>query len=133
MAASSAPPKPTHRKRNIAIVLVVGGLALVLALLWTIPVSTSYSMTLTATASTHGVSTLSPPSGAHVTGSFSTTDQRSVTFEILDSNMNVVYSVSAASGSFSFLASSPPYTFEAITDILSHTVDVAGSYSAPIL
>jgi len=76
---------------------------------------------------------LSPPNGAHVTGSFATTDGDSVTFEILDSNHNTVYSADASTGSFSFTASSPPYTFEAVTFLLSHTVDVTGSYSAPIL
>lgn len=117
----------------MAIIVVVVVIVVLLVVLFGVPISTSYSETLTATYSTDGVATFSPPSGAHVSGSFSTTDGDSVTFEILDSNHNTVYSADASSGSFTFAASSPPYTFEAITTILSHTVDVTGHYTAPLL
>ncbi|HEY1197983.1 MAG TPA: hypothetical protein VGG32_04580 [Thermoplasmata archaeon] len=104
-----------------------------LVCLYTIPISTNYSETLTATVGSNGVATFSPPSGAQVHGTFTSTDGSAVSFEILSSNGNTVYSADASSGSFSFTASNPPYTFELLTIIFSHTVDVSGHYTAPYL
>jgi hypothetical protein len=101
--------------------------------LFTVPISTSFSDVLEASAGTNGVATLSPPTASHVSGTFTSTDGSSVTFEITDSNGNVVYSADANYGPFSFTASSPPYTLEVTTIFLSHTVDVTGHYTAPIL
>jgi hypothetical protein len=130
-----APPKPHHRTRNIAIAVAVVVVVIVVALvcLYTIPISTSYSYTITATATSYGIATFSPPSGAKVSGTFTSTDGSSIGFEILDSNHNPVFLDASNYGSFSFTASSPPYTFEAITIILSHTVDISGHYSQPYL
>lgn len=131
-APESAPPKRRHLARNLVVIVVVVVVVVLVALL-AIPISTSYSYAVTATFSTNGVATLSPPSGAKVSGTFTTTDGDPVTFEILDSGHSTVYSADASYGTFSFTASDPPYTFEAITTILSHTVDVSGHYTAPIL
>jgi hypothetical protein len=131
-APAPAPPKRSHPVRNVVVIVVVVVVVVLVALL-AIPISTPYSYSVTATYSTNGVATLSPPSGAKVSGTFTTTDGDSVTFEILDSGHSTVYSDDASYGSFSFTASNPPYTFEAITTILSHTVDISGHYTAPLL
>jgi len=129
------PPKPSHRTRNLAISVVVVVVVIVVALvcLYTIPISTNYSETLTAAATRYGIATFNPPSGAQVHGTWSTTDGGSVTLSIIASNGNTVYMADASSGSFSFTASSSPYTFTAGTLIFSHTVDISGHYTAPYL
>jgi hypothetical protein len=131
--APTPPPKPSHRTRTLAVILLVVIIVVAVVCLYTIPISTSYSETLSATASTNGVATFSPPSGAQVHGTWSTTDGDSVTLKILASDGNTAYSADSSSGSFSFMASSPPYMFEAVTTLFSHTVDVSGHYTAPYL
>jgi hypothetical protein len=114
-------------------VVVVIAIVVALICLYTIPISTNYSETITAGFLSPGSVTLSPPSGAQVHGTWSTTDGSSVTLSITASNGNTVYSADASSGSFSFTASNPPYTFEASTLVVSHTVDISGHYTAPYL
>lgn len=132
-APETPPPKPSHRTRNLAVVVVVVVIVVALVCLYTIPISTNYSETLTAAATRYGIATFNPPSGAQVHGTWSTTDGGSVTLSIIASNGNTVYMADASSGSFSFTASSSPYTFTAGTLIFSHTVDISGHYTAPYL
>jgi hypothetical protein len=131
--APSAKPAKTpssHVVRNVVIVLVVVVVALVA--LFTVPISHSYSYQFASSLLSTAGATLSPPTGAHVMGTFSTASGGSVTFQITDSNSNVVYSTDSNYGSFSFTASSPPYTFAA-SSLLSESVHVSGSWSAPYL
>ena len=114
-------------------ITVVGVFLAILLALYTVPVSTSFTEQLTATRNLRGVAYLDPPKGSSVSGTFTTTDGGSVTFEILTSSGNVVYSTDSNHGSFTFTASSPPYWFDATTTFLTHTVDVTGHYTAPIL
>jgi len=83
--------------------------------------------------------TFNPRSGAQVYGSFYTTNGGPVSFEIQDSIGNFAYENnqnSSVSGSFSFIAVNPPYTFIASSPGSSpvpETVVVYGHYTAPTL
>jgi hypothetical protein len=114
------------------IIVVVIVVAILVALL-TIPISTSYSFQFSSSFSVTAGATLSPPTGAHVSGTFSTVSGDSVTFQITGSNNNsVVYSTDSNYGSFSFTASNPPYTFSA-SSLFPESVHVSGHYTAPYL
>src|SRR5271157_491859 len=132
----------SHRYRNpakiVAIVLVI--VIVTLVLLYTVPVATSYSYQFSTSPTGEGAMTFNPRSGAQVYGSFYTTTGGPVTFQIQDSIGNYAYENttqnSSVSGSFSFTAVNPPYTFIAFSLGSSHapeTVAVHGHYTAPVL
>ncbi len=122
-----ASPEPSHRLRNL--VVVVGAVVVVAALvcLCTIPVTASFSFTMNSST------TWSPPAGSDVHGMFTTTDGGTVLFKIWATNGDMVYSAESNNGSFSFTASNPPYTLDAFSFVTPHTVAISGHYTSPIL
>ena len=140
MAASAEPPssKPGHRTRNRAIVVVVVVVVVaVLIALSTIPITSSFSLTVAGQSNylqfnqpsipPVGFATLSPPPGSHVWGAFSTNGEAAV-FEIRDSG-GLAYLANSSCGTFSFTAF-PPVWFEVWA---GPSVSVSGHYSSPIL
>ena len=139
MAASAEPPssKPGHRTRNrvIVVVIVVVVVAALIALS-TIPVTHSFSLTVPSyfdyqqshqPAQPPPGATLSPPTGSHVWGTFST-DGGAAVFEIIDS-YGLVYLANSSCGTFSF-TTAPPIWFYVFA---GPSVNVSGQYSSPIL
>lgn len=96
-----------------------------------IPIPHIFSEHFTSSMGAAGA-TLSPPTGAQVTGHWMTSDDGSLTFEIGDSNSNVIYESEASSGSFNFTASNPPYTFAA-SSFFTESVSCSGTYSSPLI
>jgi hypothetical protein len=129
--AQPTPPKPSHRVRNVVIVVVVIAVVVIVALAL-IPIPHSFTEQLNSSFLTDGKATFSPTSGSAVTGTWSTASGDSVTLSITDSNGGTVYTASAHSGSFSFTANTPPYTFTD-SSTLSETVHISGTYSTPLL
>ncbi len=126
-------PKRRRRTRNVAVTVVaVAALVIVIVSLFTIQIATPYSYLLTSSYGSPGAATLSPPMGSEVTGNFSAADGELVVFSISDSGDLVIFSTYSGNASFSFTASSPPYTF-ASESLLSETVNVSGHFTAPLL
>jgi hypothetical protein len=134
--APTLPPKPPHRARNpavvVAVVVVVVVIAVLVALLG-IPVQRSFSFSFSDTCDTSGTlcPTMSFPSGADVSGNFSTSGNLSGGLEISDPSGTVYYSVTS-SGSFSFTAGFSSYSFGPLVHSAA-TTSVAGHYTAPIV
>jgi hypothetical protein len=116
---------------ELLIVAAVAAIAIA-AILALTPVQHSYSEQFSSAYSTPGAATLTVPRGSQVSGSWATGDGRTVDFGILDSNQNLIYTSDASNGTYSFTASSPPYTFVA-TSFASEPVYVWGTYSAPLI
>jgi hypothetical protein len=115
----------------VAVVIVV----IVVVALFTVPVSHSYSKQFTYPgAGEAGTATIDPPVRSQVSGTFSTNNGAvEFSFTIQGSNgEGDVYSSQSTSGSFSFTASNPPYTFVAVS-LSAGSVNVSGTYSVPIL
>jgi hypothetical protein len=91
-----------------------------------------YADHFTAAGFSAAGTTLSPPKGSSVSGSWATSNGGSVSFQILDSQGNVVYFSEGSTGDYTFTASSPPYAFEALSTS-TVTVYVWGNYSYPLL
>jgi hypothetical protein len=118
-------------------VVVVLAVVAVLIALSTIPITSSFSLTVAVRSDYQqfdqpsippvGVATLSPPAGSHVWGAFAT-DGRAAVFEIQDSG-GLVYLANSSCGTFSFIAA-PPVWFEVWA---GPSVSVSGQYSSPIL
>ncbi len=126
------PPAPkAHTGRNLAIglVVVVVVLIVVLAVAAT-PLPHPFSAQLDTGAFNAPTWQLDPPAGSTVSGAFSTESGGSVTFGIVDGGGSPIYSADSASGSFSFTAAEPPYTFSAYS-IIPQYVKITGSYDAP--
>jgi len=123
----SIAPKPTHRTRNLVVAIVAAVTAVALVCVCTIPVTTSFSFIV------NSASTWNPPLGSHVQGTFTTTDGGTVLFKIWSVNGDIVCSAQSNNGSFSFTATNPPYTFDAISFVSPHPVAVFGQYTSPIL
>ena len=133
------PPWPL-RNRVIVVAVVVAIMAAIIGL-FTVPVQTSFSTSFgdycyyPATAETCPV--LNFPSGAHVSGSFSTVGGEPAGLQIVGGS-NLVYQSDAAGGSFSFTVSSTllsgPHSYEFAPEIGGDgSTFVSGTYSAPIL
>ena len=119
--------------------MVVGVGVVVVIALFTVPVTSSFSGTITAAGVGLGGAPpqklfISPPKGAPVSGSFSTAPGGlALGLAICDSSGDVIYSNNSTSGSFGFTAVSSLYTFETVRPIGVGSVSVSGSYSSPIL
>ncbi|MGB6500715.1 MAG: zinc ribbon domain-containing protein [Thermoplasmata archaeon] len=128
-------PPPVPRRANLRplwiILGVVAVIVVVLVALFTIPVSHAYSTEIASATGAPATQELSFPSGASVSGSWSTGDGAKVLFEITGFP-GTFYSADAASGSFSFTSEFGFYVFEA-NGSAAFTVNVSGSYSAPYL
>jgi len=110
----------------VAVVLVVA-----LAVLLVVPVSHPFHDELTSSSSTPADELLTFPSGAAVSGSWSVIGGGSVNFEILGAG-GPIDSATGSSGTFAFTATIGIYFFE-VNSTTPETVDLSGSYSAPIL
>jgi hypothetical protein len=128
-----APARPSHRIRNLIILVVVVAIV-VLVCLFTIPISTPYSAGFSdGCYATYGpyCPSINFPVGAHVTGTFSTVGGTPVGLQIVGTN-GPIFNSSASSGSFRFTASNPPYAF-APTVVGDGSTSVSGHYTSPIL
>ena len=143
MSAQPDQPSQTHPLRPsnaktwkrlvfLIIAVVVASVALLLPILNPM-ISHSYSLQLKSDAYAEGKATLDPPTGSHVSGAWKTVSGDTVKFSILNKGRAQIYVVpSAAGGSFSFTATSPPYSFEDNSSA-SETVEVTGIYLAPVV
>jgi hypothetical protein len=75
---------------------------------------------------------LNVPSGTEVSGSWTTDGAGPVSFQVYDSHAGFVYTANASSGSFDFVANTPPYFLAAFSSPV-RTVHVSGAYWAPLL
>jgi hypothetical protein len=120
----------SHTGRNVGVVIAILFLILVVALI--VPVPHNFSENFSTGLLSVGGASLTVPDGSSVQGSWSTNNGGSVTFQISDANGHVVYTADAASGSFGFSATNPPYVFAA-SAFFSESVSVTGTYTAPLL
>ncbi len=118
-----------HTVRNIAILVVVVGVAI--SFLTLVPIPRTFTGTLSSSSTTDGIQDFSFPNGAQVTGTWSTSDGVAVTFTIYDSNGNTVFSGNASSAPFAFQSNGSIYTFD-VTSFSPETTTVSGSYSSVI-
>ena len=133
--------RPFYRTPFGIIVIVVVAIAVVLAVLFTVPVS--HSVRYSAPVSNSGTYTQvalwtwSFPVGVNVTIAWSgPTGATTILAVSMFAALAILYNVSGTSGSFSFTASALPYVFQASTTgggPVSGTLDVTASYRAPIL
>lgn len=112
----------------VAVVLVI---VVVLAVLLVVPVSHPFHDELTSSSSTPADELLTFPSGAAVSGQWSVIGGGSVSFEIVGAG-GPIDSATGSSGTFAFTATIGIYFFE-VNSTSPETVDLSGSYSAPIL
>jgi hypothetical protein len=124
--------KPDWKLRVELVIIAVATACVVAAIFAVAPVQHSYSEEFSSSYAAPGAATLTPPKGSQVSGSWATGDGGTADFVILNSNQDIVYTSDAASGTYTFTASNPPYTF-AVTSYSSETVYVWGTYLAPLL
>lgn len=111
--------------------IAVAALVAVLVIFSVARVQYSYADHFTAAGFSAAGTTLHTPQGAAVSGSWAAVGG-SVSFQVLDASGDLVYFSQGSSGSYSFVASDPPYGLEALSTTTA-TVYVWGSYSAPVL
>lgn len=120
-------------KLRFQLIAVAGvAAAAILAILAIAPVTHPYSQEFGSGYPTPGLSTLSVPKGADVSGSWTAPGAYNVTFGVLDSGGTPIYVSTAHGGTFGFTANDPPYTFTALS-YATVSVYVWGNYSAPLL
>lgn len=128
------PPGPSRRSdhRTLAVFLgIVAVVVVVLVVLLTVPVQHPFRAVLAPDGDLPAEFLWTFPSGAPVSGTWSTVGGEVVNFSILTPTGNI-YSEVGSSGSFSFTATFGLYDFEA-TSSTPVTVEIAGSYSAPLI
>lgn len=122
-----APPKPSHRIRNVSIVVAVAAVAVVAALAF-IPVSHSFSFVV----STNGAVSRSYPSGAQVTVYWDTSKTGGNSgLQVTEGAGAVLYDQQGAGGTFSFVASGGTYDFS--VSLLDWPANVWGNWGAPTI
>jgi hypothetical protein len=125
-------PEPSHRRRNL-VVVVVAVVVVISTGLYTIPVPHAFSDQLTVLGERGSYQgTIDPPHGSSVSGTWSLPGGQGADFFVDGSNGQAIYNEFGNSGSFSFTASSPPYTLLAYTGNAG-PVNVSGTISYPIL
>jgi len=124
-------PKPPRSPARTAVIAVSAVVVLILVLM-VIPLPLPFNATLQTNALNVGRSQIGSSSSVSLSGSWSTADGGSVTFAIESAGGTTVYSSDAASGSFSFNASDPPYTAAAYS-LLPETVQISGTSWSPLI
>jgi len=129
---TTSPPapglKPHHRRRNLVLVSVVV-IVVVFVVLFAIP----FSMPFSIRTNSYYENVLSVPAGSHVTGSFSTNNSDKVDFVILGTGNVPLYQSESDNGSFTVTPSSADVTIQINFFGQDCTVDVSGTYTAPIV
>jgi hypothetical protein len=131
MTAQAPVPLRSHRLRNALIVTVI--LAGVGVVSFVVPMPHSFSYQLSPTPSSASHAPFTPPAGSRVSGSWSCSPATGCGFDILGSDGRFVVFTSNSSGSFSFTATSLPYTFTVLTTNSSAILRVTGTYWCPLL
>lgn len=124
---------PSHTLRNVLILIVIA--TVVLAVLFLVPISHSFSDQMTTSADFPGGHLLYFPQNAPVSFSWSVSGSSSSVEASLWAIPNgEIYSANGTSGSFSFTANGNPYAFDVETrSVADISVNLDGSYSTPIL
>ena len=127
------PPGPRRSTlRPLWIVLAIGAVVVVvLVALATIPVAHAYSVSLVSSGGAPSSQDEVFPSGATVSGHWSSAGGVKVTFEVTGL-VATPYSQFGTSGSFSFKSTFALYEFEA-NGSASFNVTVSGTYAAPLI
>ena len=112
--------------------IAVGIAAAVLISLALVPIPHSFSGSLSSALIILSEQSLTFPDGSSVSFSWSTTNGDTVAFDLVNSAGTTVYSETASSGSYSFVANGNAYLFEA-RSIASATVQFSGTYSIPLI
>jgi hypothetical protein len=108
----------------VAVVVLLAGFLL--------PYSTSFSLSVESVGLTPSVEYRTFPTGASVHFGWNTSDGRTVTFSLLNSDGKVLASRSAAAGNVSFTSDGGAYGFQSYS-WLHEVVDVDGTYSEALL
>ncbi len=124
---------PSHTLRNVLILITIA--AVVLAILFLVPISHPFSDQLTGNDVFPGGHLLYFPGNAPVSLSWSVSGSGGpVEASLWGIPNGEIYSANGSSGSFSFTANGNPYAFEFTTHSSADvSVNLQGTYSTPIL
>jgi hypothetical protein len=125
---------PTRRRRLLAAAVVVVVVGLTLIATSTVPIPHSFATGFALPHVHLGVADLPGPEGATISATWSATGGGTADVLVADGSDYPIYASNGTEGSFSFPATSPPYTFQAITaSNLTEQVTISGTYTSPLL
>jgi hypothetical protein len=124
---------PSHTLRNVLILVVIAVVAIVILFTW--PVSHSFSDSLTINDRLPGAHFLYFPTNAPVSLSWSASGgTNAIEVGLWSTEGTEIYAANGTSGSFAFTANGDPYLFEVSTESAANVaVSLQGTYTTAIL